>query len=52
MVVDKIKNKKELNKELESILKQTGYDINRLQNGRKLILITGHRRENFGNGFF
>ncbi|MFR2372346.1 MAG: non-hydrolyzing UDP-N-acetylglucosamine 2-epimerase, partial [Anaerobutyricum sp.] len=37
--------------ELESILKQTGYDINRLQNGRKLILITGHRRENFGNGF-
>ena len=51
MVVDKIKNNKELNKELESILKQTGYDINRLQNGRKLILITGHRRENFGNGF-
>ena len=51
MVVDKIKNNKELNKELESILKQTGYDINRLQNVRKLILINGHRRENFGNGF-
>ena len=51
MVVDKIKNNKELNKELETILKETGFDINRLQNGRKLILITGHRRENFGNGF-
>lgn len=51
MVVDKIKNNKELDKELEDILERAGYDVNRLSNGKKLVLITGHRRENFGNGF-
>lgn len=51
MVVDKIKNDKSLNIELENILKQAGYDVNRLANGKKLVLITGHRRENFGDGF-
>lgn len=50
-VVDKIKNDDTLNEELKAILTDTGYDINRLNNGRKLVLITGHRRENFGNGF-
>ena len=47
MVVDKIKN----DKELEDTLKTSGYDIKRLKNGKKLVLITGHRRENFGDGF-
>ena len=50
-VVDKIKNNKELDNELESVLSKAGYDVNRLDNGKKLGLITGHRRENFGDGF-
>lgn len=51
MVVDKIKNDKKLDKELENVLQQSGYDVNRLCDGKKLVLITGHRRENFGDGF-
>ena len=51
MVVDKIKNDAELGKKLKSILKISGYDVDRLVDGRKLVLITGHRRENFGDGF-
>ena len=51
VVVDKIKNDKELDAELEDTLKTSGYDIKRLKNGKKLVLITGHRRENFGDGF-
>lgn len=51
MVVDKIKKNKVLDKELEIVLKDAGYDVNRLQNGKRLVLITGHRRENFGEGF-
>lgn len=51
MVVDKIKKDKELDAELGNLLKQAGYDINRLVGGKKLVLITGHRRENFGDGF-
>lgn len=51
MVVDKIKNDKSLEARLNTELKQAGYDVNRLKNGKKLVLITGHRRENFGDGF-
>ena len=51
MVVDKIKSNKELDKELEEVLLRSGYDVNRLSDGKKLVLITGHRRENFGEGF-
>jgi len=51
MVVKRIKDNKELDKELEEKLRGFGYDINRLANGKKLVLITGHRRENFGDGF-
>ncbi len=50
-VVGKIKNNKYLETEQETILYKAGYDVNRLNNGRKLVLITGHRRENFGDGF-
>ncbi len=50
-VVDKIKKDKTLNNEQEQVLFKAGYDINRLKNGKKLVLITGHRRENFGDGF-
>lgn len=51
MVVDKIKKNKELDTKLESLLKRAGYDVNRLAGRKKLVLITGHRRENFGDGF-
>ena len=50
-VVNKIKEDKTLNIELQNQLAQAGYDVNRLNNGKKLVLITGHRRENFGDGF-
>ena len=51
MVVDKIKQDKSLDAELKALLKDAGYDVNRITNGKKLVLITGHRRENFGDGF-
>ena len=51
MVVDKIKQNTTLSRELEGNLLMAGYDVNRLQNGKRLVLITGHRRENFGEGF-
>lgn len=51
MVVNKIKHDKFLNAELETMLKNAGYDTTRLTDGKKLVLITGHRRENFGDGF-
>lgn len=50
-VVKRIKEDKKLNGELQEILKKAGYDMNRLNDTKKLVLITGHRRENFGNGF-
>lgn len=51
MVVNKLKNDETLAKEQKEILKQAGYDVYRLADGKKLVLITGHRRENFGEGF-
>lgn len=51
MVVDKIKNNPELDDELKGLLINAGYDVERLSGGKKLVLITGHRRENFGDGF-
>ena len=51
LVIDKIKSNEALDSELAEILKKSGYDVNRLQEGKKLVLITGHRREIFGDGF-
>ena len=51
MVVDKLKGDKALADEQINVLKNAGYDVTRLKNGKKLVLITGHRRENFGEGF-
>lgn len=51
MVVDKLKNDKSLADEQINVLKKAGYDVTRLDGGKKLVLITGHRRENFGEGF-
>lgn len=50
-VVDKIKSSEQLSNDLSAILLDAGYDTHRLSDGRKLVLITGHRRENFGDGF-
>lgn len=51
LVVGKLNKDTELAKEQDAILLGAGYDVNRLANGKKLVLITGHRRENFGDGF-
>lgn len=51
MVVGKIKNDKSLQEGLCESLLQAGYDTKRLNGSRRLVLITGHRRENFGDGF-
>jgi len=50
-VVEKINSSDEIKAELSNILLKSGYDVSRLSNGKKLVLITGHRRENFGDGF-
>lgn len=51
IVANKIKNNNDLNEQLSANLLNQGYDVARLACGRRLVLITGHRRENFGSGF-
>lgn len=51
MVVERLKNDKTLAAEQAKVLSAAGYDVRRLENDKKLVLITGHRRENFGEGF-
>jgi UDP-N-acetylglucosamine 2-epimerase (non-hydrolysing) len=51
MVVDKLKKDNALADEQVKVLAEAGYDVTRLSDGKKLVLITGHRRENFGEGF-
>lgn len=51
MVINKLKNDENLAKEQNNLLAAAGYKVKRLANGKKLVLITGHRRENFGDGF-
>ncbi|MBX9187780.1 UDP-N-acetylglucosamine 2-epimerase (non-hydrolyzing) [Bacteroides sp. K03] len=50
-VLNRIGNDYVLGTELEKVVLKAGYDIRRLEGGRRLVLITGHRRENFGDGF-
>ena len=50
-VVNKLKNDEAIAKEQDAVLLSAGYDVTRLADGKKLVLITGHRRENFGDGF-
>ena len=50
-VVDKLTQNIDLADEQRRILKEAGYDSSRLNDGKKLVLITVHRRENFGEGF-
>lgn len=51
LVVNKLNTDTQLNKQLDDVLLDSGYDVSRLKDGRRLVLITGHRRENFGEGF-
>ena len=51
MVVDRLQKDSALAQEQEDVLLKAGYDVKRLSRGRRLVLITGHRRENFGEGF-
>lgn len=51
MVVNNISSNPDLAEALNQTLYNSGYDVNRLLNGKKMVLITGHRRENFGEGF-
>ena len=51
MVVNKINHNKDLDKRLALNIQDAGYDVNRLTTGKRMVLITGHRRENFGDGF-
>ena len=51
MVVERLKNDPALVQRQCEVLMESGYDVNRLSSGRRLVLITGHRRENFGDGF-
>lgn len=51
MVVGRLKSDTALAKEQDAILLKCGYDTSRLNGDRSLVLITGHRRENFGDGF-
>lgn len=50
-VVDKIKSNAEIDKTLSKVLCDSGYDVARLNGNKRMVLITGHRRENFGEGF-
>lgn len=50
-VVEKIKSNKEIDKTLSKVLSDSGYDVARLNGDKRMVLITGHRRENFGEGF-
>lgn len=51
MVVGRLNADKTLTDKQAEILCEAGYDVRRLAANRRLILITGHRRENFGEGF-
>ena len=51
MVVNKLENDDALAEKQGKVLHDAGYDVTRLADGKKLVLITGHRRENFGDGF-
>lgn len=50
-VVNRLQIDGALASQVEDKLRDVGYDVNRLASGRRLVLITGHRRENFGKGF-
>lgn len=51
LVVDRIASDDALANGLDKMLDDAGYDCRRIRGGRRMVLVTGHRRENFGDGF-
>ena len=51
MVLEMIRSNNEMSDSLKMSLLESGYSVDRLNENRRLVLITGHRRENFGEGF-
>lgn len=51
LTVDTLTNEPSKQQAITGHLREMGYDPDRLGEGHKLVLITGHRRENFGDGF-
>jgi len=49
--VDTINSNHTIQRDIKNVLLKIGYDTTRLREGKRLVLITGHRRENFGSGF-
>lgn len=50
-VVHRIDSDWTMNEALRQTLADSGYDVSRISDGKRLVLVTGHRRENFGDGF-
>ena len=50
-VVDRIKGNATLQQHLADKIREMGYDVDRICRGQRMVLVTGHRRENFGEGF-
>ena len=50
-VKSQLENSQELKASVAATIKNQGYDLDRLKAGRRLVLVTGHRRENFGEVF-
>lgn len=50
-VINQMCHSEKLRLQQENVLLKAGYDVSRLADGRRVVLITGHRRENFGEGF-
>lgn len=51
MIVNKLSSDDKIKQSTEDLICKAGYDMNRLKKSKKMVLITGHRRENFGKGF-
>lgn len=51
LVLDKIRSNSEVEDNIKKVITDKGYDVSRVIPGKKIVLITGHRRENFGEGF-
>src|SRR5690606_34826067 len=51
IVIDRIRNDENIERDIQDRLNEGGYDTARISGDKKIVLITGHRRENFGTGF-
>lgn len=51
MVVGKLREDAALAGEVANRICEMGYEVTRLNGAKRMVLITGHRRENFGEGF-